>query len=463
MEEPDDPDDNNGWTQQMGLSGTYPFPQRNSADWERGLPLHEYYKSGSKLVKSKHYDYDLATISVGANYSVGIHSTKYRVHFIRNLGSWEYTWDWGLYGRYIHIPRWQVLKQVKERSYAPDGLTYMEVVNDNTHKKVFLNNKEYLFLDQVKTLSNSKNEQVITKFRYPLDYSQTYEDFGNGIARLKASHVYGAVVEQYKYLQDQSGNNKRYISGILNKFDANKPVIKRTYTFQPASVTSTFNESHSSNGSFVHDGNYRPVLNFNVFDNVGNILEHQKENDVKESFVWDHGSSLPIAKAINASSDRIAFTSFESDGLGGWSKTFFSFVYSAYSFTGKKCFNGTLSKTVPSGNYIITLWVRSNGSASISGAQTALLATVGDWKLYEFKVYNVTSIQISANYIDEVRLYPQGAQMTSYTFLPGVGIATQNDVNNRVSFFEYDGLGRLRLIRDQNRNVIKTYEYNYKQ
>ena len=66
-------------------------------------------------------------------------------------------------------------------------------------------------------------------------------------------------------------------------------------------------------------------------------------------------------------------------------------------------------------------------------------------------------------YIDELRLFPKSAQMTTYTFDPLVGMTSQCDPNNRIVYYEYDGLQRLQLLKDQNGNVIKTFQYNYKQ
>lgn len=63
--------------------------------------------------------------------------------------------------------------------------------------------------------------------------------------------------------------------------------------------------------------------------------------------------------------------------------------------------------------------------------------------------------------IDELRLYPFAAQMTTYTYEPLIGITSQCDANNKITYYEYDSFGRLKTIRDQDRNVIKTMDYQY--
>jgi YD repeat-containing protein len=51
--------------------------------------------------------------------------------------------------------------------------------------------------------------------------------------------------------------------------------------------------------------------------------------------------------------------------------------------------------------------------------------------------------------------------MITYTYEPLIGITSQSDINNRITTYEYDGLGRLSLIRDQDGNIIKKYQYAY--
>jgi YD repeat-containing protein len=53
--------------------------------------------------------------------------------------------------------------------------------------------------------------------------------------------------------------------------------------------------------------------------------------------------------------------------------------------------------------------------------------------------------------------------MTTYTYEPLVGMTSQCDARNTITYYEYDALGRLTLVRDQDGNIIKTFKYNYKQ
>jgi YD repeat-containing protein len=50
---------------------------------------------------------------------------------------------------------------------------------------------------------------------------------------------------------------------------------------------------------------------------------------------------------------------------------------------------------------------------------------------------------------------------TEYTYNTINGLVTTTDDNNRVSRFEYDKFGRLKLIKDHDNNILSRYRYNY--
>jgi YD repeat-containing protein len=64
--------------------------------------------------------------------------------------------------------------------------------------------------------------------------------------------------------------------------------------------------------------------------------------------------------------------------------------------------------------------------------------------------------------INKIRVGLAGtkAQVTTYTYLRMVGMSSQVDPSGNVVYYEYDNHGRLLLIRDQHRNVLKKYSYN---
>jgi hypothetical protein len=88
--------------------------------------------------------------------------------------------------------------------------------------------------------------------------------------------------------------------------------------------------------------------------------------------------------------------------------------------------------------------------------------TVGGWTYHEVMVTSTTSVTISGStYIDELRLYPSDAQMTTCTYEPLIGRTSQCSVDNKIQYYEYDGFGRLQDIKDPDGNIIKKIDYKY--
>jgi hypothetical protein len=115
--------------------------------------------------------------------------------------------------------------------------------------------------------------------------------------------------------------------------------------------------------------------------------------------------------------------------------------------------------------YNVSYWTQNGSPFTIAGTISGFPIkgkTINDWTFYLHKVTGQSTISLSGSgHIDELRLYPALAQMTTFTYTPLVGLTSQCDENNRITYYEYDGFQRLKLIRDQDYNILKTYEYQY--
>ena len=63
--------------------------------------------------------------------------------------------------------------------------------------------------------------------------------------------------------------------------------------------------------------------------------------------------------------------------------------------------------------------------------------------------------------LDALRTALPNAMVYIYTYDPLVGMTSQSDPNGVVSYYEYDEFGRLKLIKDNDENILQTYDYHY--
>jgi YD repeat-containing protein len=218
------------------------------------------------------------------------------------------------------------------------------------------------------------------------------------------------------------------------------------------------------NTYFIEKADY----NFN--GTTGKVIEQKLVNDINQALIWDNTLSVLLAKTDNANFTDVAFSSFETAETGNWTYGSSSVVSDATAPTGAHAY--TLGTTAISKNglvsstpYLISWWQKSGASVTVTGgsqsnAFTGL--TINGYTYHEVQVTGTTSISISGTgSVDEVRLYPVAAQMTTYTYDPVLRLVAQCTVNGTIGYYEYDSLHRLTDIKDQNGNIVKAFEYNY--
>jgi hypothetical protein len=326
---------------------------------------------------------------------------------------------------------------------------------------------------QQQSTANSRNEVVITKKTYPLDYTITgvpNNDIAKGVQNLLSKHMINSVIEQSTQRSDAGGTNLRTISSFFLNYGLTVPaqaIVSKTENtqgltnFVPAAITATASTT---------DSRYTPRLYFDRYDSKGNILAAHKALDETKTYIWDYNNCYPIAEVSGDS--LAAFTSFEANGTGNWTVGAGA-TDATTALSGTKCH--TLSNDVSRSGlssattYIVSYWTTNATPFTITGTISgypvlgrSVVHNGYTWAYYEHRVTGQTTIQISGTgRIDEVRLYPNGSQMTTFTYVPLLGIQTQCDASGLPTFYEYDGLSRLLRIRDLDYNIIKQWDYQY--
>mgnify|MGYP001176797299 FL=1 len=225
---------------------------------------------------------------------------------------------------------------------------------------------------------------------------------------------------------------------LLNFSNDSQLTPSETYRLSKLPLSSVHQSIFNNVSLISKDANFIKRNNVNHFDQFGNPVEIQNLNDPPVAYRYDIKGIDLIVKAENCTTDEFYYESFEELSSAPSLPTAVGQKYSLNSFT--------VPFTKPnSKQYIIDY---------------KYLTTSGDWKAIS-KPYVNNMTLTDGKGIDEIRVYPQGAQLTTYTYKPLVGITSKTDPRGITEYYEYDSFGRLSAVKDFSGHIIKTYCYNY--
>lgn len=431
----------------------YPFVQRQDISWTRGLLLKAstFNAAGSILVSEKN-EYQTnnstppTTDATTRNLVVGN-------YWCDNLG----TLDQYIYGaRYYYLTkgRSQLFKNTKTVfSNSGDSLrTVTEYSYDPSY-----------YVPTVTKTTDSQGKTLEQKTYYPFNYnSTTYPLMGS---LMTANRVSEAIsVEEWITIDGVSGVKSILVSDYVtvnsSMLKKNKISLLESQVVIPGTSIGSFN----SNNMYRH-ASIKEKARIEQFDARGRGVQIKSEGGEVQSTIWGDYNGYPMASVVNAEFADVAFTSFEMVEKGNWQYAGVPGTHSTAP-TGLKVYvlsDGSITKNINSGkNYIVGFW--STGSVSVSSSTLHRTGkTIDGWTYKEYLISGASVVTISGTgFMDELRLSPQQAQMTSFTFFTPQQPSTQSDANGTIVRYEYDVFGRLEYIKDEEKNVLKKMDYHYK-
>jgi YD repeat-containing protein len=301
-------------------------------------------------------------------------------------------------------------------------------------------------------------------------------------------------------LLDASITGYQYLSGrlltkSLHALQTGSPIGYTTYTglSAPGAVTARYNKIYTAYDGTTAVPSFQEATEVQLFDGKGNPLETKLlDLNSYKAMLWDTATGNKLADVSNAKYNEIAFTSFENKLPGsaypaGVYTTVGRFTYemaginnSTGGISGRSVYQlspsgiGTaisISGLTPNKAYIVGFWSK-NGKPVFSGAGVtvtcdSLYATNG-WTYYQGKFTpantgTMSFISSSAIYMDEIRLFPADAMMQCWTYKPLCGATSSTDASGRITYYEYDKLGRAAIVRNQEGQILSRTQYTITQ
>lgn len=442
-----------------------PYPSATEYDWKRGLLNKEVtyrkYLNDYIPVQRKEIDYEFHISDTSTRRFIS--SIKVGKDYVYEPFSSDWTDLQGLLYAGSQIVS-EAFNIRREKVYNYDQFN----PNLSTLVQSEFNFNSKNFQERRRSVNTSKGDSLINYTSYPIDYNATNAS-GNGkfIFDLSNKNIISVPIEQIT--TRKTGNSEKVVSASINTYKSDnfsKDVIYRLNTQVPIDYTGFSKSSLNSSNQFIFNSNYSPEIVFDQYYYNGKLAQVRKVGDNAQSYIYGYTGEFVIAEVNNASYQSIAYTSFEESGSGNWSYNSNGVSY-IDAITGKRSYQldyGTVSKTglINSNKYILSFWSKNGGYTVQGGTLIKSGISIGNWTFYEYEVTGVSATSISGNgTIDEVRFYPKGSEMKSYTYEPLLGITSASGINGLILFYEYDSFGRLSLIRDHNKNILKKLCYNY--
>lgn len=358
--------------------------------------------------------------------------------------------------------------ETKTRMYGPNGQDYVETIESTSYQTDF-------YLPEEVSMTNSDGAQKITRTSYTHDFASQLSSYSGSDANTLAiqslidKNIYAPLeVRQY----EKVGSTERLLSGSHTRFQniGSLTLPSESWAVETAASSTSF-QPISFSTDIQYDTLHQRQAQYDEFDTYGNILQIHQENRQYISVLWGHDAKFLFAKVLNAQSSEIAYTGFESEDKGNWSYTDTSNISAKTGLKGYPLSGGSLSiSNLPNGTYTLSCWtsgtVNTPSGTNISATlnSNASETDANGWTFMEWEVVISGSSTLSlggTGNIDEVRLHPSRAQMSTYCYDEALRLESMTDANNVKITYEYDDLGRLKLTRDHFGNILQRYQYHY--
>ncbi len=416
----DDPDVYKFFSDDIGMyaSFEYKFPYKlhvDKADINGLLEKKTIFDNLNKKISETEYQYDISEkyVSTGLKVYDYLPATS-----CWTIGADEVTWYHGI--TFYKLSEYKV-KLTKETTRLFDKNDETKVNESQTTFEYSENTDGDLIINMpIKKQTVLSNGDTVTIRDY---FPHNYNGQSDILTLMNVRNIKTELIksETYKNNELLSAQQTQYRKKLLNI----SPNLTREVIVPGLS-------------QIWEDGEFKTVKWFDKYDDKIRLTESHGIDSIHNSVIYNT-LGVPIAKVINAGSNQIYHTSFE-ETEGN---------YSLSTYNGRKAHEGSYQFTLPETAGTYTLNYRKFAD--------------GKWNYVSSEITNPgngSNYTVNDGIIDELRVYPTDALMTTNTSEIGIGMTSQTDANGISIYMEYDKFNRIAKLYNQDKKIIKKYDYN---
>jgi hypothetical protein len=259
------------------LAQEFPYPPVESLDHRRGLVLSEIiYDVNNTMIEKTISDYEFITKADLDFFKAGIFQ-----NFISNCPSTNVcTEPYGDCGiqKVCYNSKSEQIKSISKQQFSYSAGNILSTITNN-----YYDNPNNVNPTRIET-TNSKGELLKTLIRTPLEKATI-----NAITPLtpNASAAIDTMLARNiisPTLQTESYKGTTLLSRTLVNYKNWNPIIVQSENVQTQIGTAAL----------------KTKIKFNNYDNLGNLLEQQKVNDVVQCYIYGYNKQYPVAQVIGS-------------------------------------------------------------------------------------------------------------------------------------------------------------------
>lgn len=431
------------------------------------LIYEHYYNPSNELVKDVEYFYSLK------DYSQDFYSVRAKDNM---TGSENIDFD-NAGGRRFTVfvspakSYFTTTDSVVEKTFS--GSDFIKVKKAYKYNEYYQQVGEIIYnSDGTQNISLTKTSMEMEPPHYPISPA------GDAalLSSMKSANIYDLPIEQMQ-LKRTSAGDTLLLQSRFNIYQGNLPLrvygleATRPLGYKTEFVPTYFTYPNAPN--YPSGGNYTLVMDsrYKLYSaaDYSSVWQLKGLHNLSgnSAYIWDEHYNTILAQCTDADSSSVAYTSFETNAMGRWNYDPAAITTDITAPTGSRRYTLSAADITLTGlntakTYIVSFW-RKTGSQSVNSKTGVQGKELNGWTYMEYKITGTSTVTVSGSgYIDELRLYPAGSQMTTYTYEPLIGLSAQVDPASRISYYEYDVIGRLTKIKDQDRNLVKLISYKQK-